>query len=96
MKFASSSRVLSAHAPKAAPSLMPCSLTTNDYRALDAKHHLHPFSNMETINRIGSRVIVRSNGVNASAADMTKGKNTPVSTRSSGKRQGQRPTRLRR
>jgi putrescine aminotransferase len=38
-------------------------LGTADYRALDAAHHLHPFSDMGALNRIGSRVIVRAEGV---------------------------------
>jgi putrescine---pyruvate transaminase len=39
------------------------SLTTADYRALDAAHHLHPFSDMGALNRAGSRVIVKAEGV---------------------------------
>jgi putrescine aminotransferase len=38
-------------------------LTTADYRALDAAHHLHPFSDMAALNRAGSRVIVKAEGV---------------------------------
>ncbi len=38
-------------------------LTTADYRALDAAHHLHPFSDMGALNRVGSRVIVKAEGV---------------------------------
>ena len=37
--------------------------TTADYRALDAAHHLHPFSDMGALNRAGSRVIVKADGV---------------------------------
>jgi putrescine---pyruvate transaminase len=37
--------------------------TTAHYRALDAAHHLHPFSDMGMLNRIGSRVIVKAKGV---------------------------------
>jgi len=37
--------------------------STAHYRALDAAHHLHPFSDMAEINRIGSRVIVKGKGV---------------------------------
>ncbi|WP_206952143.1 aspartate aminotransferase family protein [Trinickia acidisoli] len=39
------------------------SLSTADYRALDAAHHLHPFSDMGALNRAGSRVIVKAQGV---------------------------------
>lgn len=38
-------------------------LSTADYRSLDAAHHLHPFSDMGALNRAGSRVIVRAEGV---------------------------------
>ncbi|HEX7684928.1 MAG TPA: aspartate aminotransferase family protein [Trinickia sp.] len=38
-------------------------LSTADYRALDAAHHLHPFSDMGALNRAGSRVIVKAEGV---------------------------------
>jgi putrescine aminotransferase len=37
--------------------------STAEYRALDAAHHLHPFSDMAALNQIGSRVIVKANGV---------------------------------
>jgi putrescine aminotransferase len=37
--------------------------TTAEYRALDAAHHIHPFSDMGSLNRAGSRVIVRAKGV---------------------------------
>ncbi|WP_116140360.1 aspartate aminotransferase family protein [Trinickia diaoshuihuensis] len=37
--------------------------TTADYRALDAAHHLHPFSDMGALNEAGSRVIVKADGV---------------------------------
>ncbi|MDR5783810.1 aspartate aminotransferase family protein [Caballeronia sp. LZ065] len=36
---------------------------TAHYQALDAAHHLHPFSDMGALNRTGSRVIVRGEGV---------------------------------
>jgi putrescine aminotransferase len=39
------------------------SRSTAEYRALDAAHHLHPFSDMGTLNCIGSRVIVKGKGV---------------------------------
>ncbi|HEY4349931.1 MAG TPA: aspartate aminotransferase family protein [Paraburkholderia sp.] len=38
--------------------------STAEYRALDAAHHIHPFSDMGTLNRGGSRVIVKADGVN--------------------------------
>ncbi|BBP98835.1 aspartate aminotransferase family protein [Burkholderia sp. SFA1] len=37
--------------------------STAHYRALDAAHHLHPFSDMGALNRAGSRVIVKAEGV---------------------------------
>ncbi|SEE00304.1 putrescine aminotransferase [Paraburkholderia caballeronis] len=37
--------------------------TTAGYRALDAAHHIHPFSDMGALNRDGSRVIVKADGV---------------------------------
>ncbi|TCW80468.1 aspartate aminotransferase family protein [Burkholderia sp. SRS-46] len=37
--------------------------TTAQYRALDAAHHIHPFSDMGALNRAGSRVIVKAHGV---------------------------------
>ncbi|MBR8300625.1 aspartate aminotransferase family protein [Burkholderia dolosa] len=37
--------------------------STADYRALDAAHHIHPFSDMGALNRAGSRVIVKADGV---------------------------------
>jgi putrescine---pyruvate transaminase len=37
--------------------------STAHYRALDAAHHLHPFSDMDALNRAGSRVIVKAHGV---------------------------------
>ena len=37
--------------------------TTAEYRALDAAHHIHPFSDMGALNRAGSRVIVKAKGV---------------------------------
>ncbi|CAB3785100.1 aspartate aminotransferase family protein [Pararobbsia alpina] len=37
--------------------------STAEYRVLDAAHHLHPFSDMGTLNRTGSRVITRAEGV---------------------------------
>jgi len=37
--------------------------STAQYRALDAAYHLHPFSDMGALNRAGSRVIVKAEGV---------------------------------
>ncbi|KGX00331.1 aminotransferase class-III family protein [Burkholderia pseudomallei MSHR640] len=41
----------------------PAHRTSAEYRALDAAHHLHPFSDMGSLNRAGSRVIVKAEGV---------------------------------
>ncbi|WP_431819939.1 aspartate aminotransferase family protein [Burkholderia sp. F1] len=40
----------------------PAARTTAEYRALDAAHHIHPFSDMGALNRAGSRVIVKAHG----------------------------------
>ncbi|MBZ9936111.1 aspartate aminotransferase family protein [Mesorhizobium sp. BR1-1-16] len=40
----------------------PLSNLTADYRARDAAHHIHPFSDMKALNAEGSRVIVRGEG----------------------------------
>ncbi|CAD6540757.1 Putrescine--pyruvate aminotransferase [Paraburkholderia hiiakae] len=37
--------------------------STSEYRALDAAHHIHPFSDMGSLNKQGSRVIVKAKGV---------------------------------
>ncbi|SDC11312.1 aspartate aminotransferase family protein [Paraburkholderia lycopersici] len=37
--------------------------STSEYRALDAAHHIHPFSDMSSLNKAGSRVIVKAKGV---------------------------------
>ncbi|GLK86001.1 aspartate aminotransferase family protein [Ancylobacter defluvii] len=37
--------------------------TTAELRALDAAHHLHPFSDTKALNAEGSRVIVKADGV---------------------------------
>ena len=39
------------------------------YRALDAAHHVHPFSDMGSLNREGSRVIVSAEGVRLRDSD---------------------------
>ncbi len=41
---------------------MTISNITADYRARDAAHHIHPFSDMKALNAEGSRVIVRGEG----------------------------------
>ncbi|PCE21767.1 aspartate aminotransferase family protein [Burkholderia ubonensis] len=45
------------------PAAESASRTTAEYRALDAAHHIHPFSDMGALNRAGSRVIVKADGV---------------------------------
>ncbi len=50
----------------------PARRTTAEYRALDAAHHLHPFSDMATLNRTGSRVIVKGQGVYVWDSDGSK------------------------
>ena len=37
--------------------------TTAELRALDAAHHLHPFSDTKSLNEEGSRIIVKAEGV---------------------------------
>jgi putrescine aminotransferase len=37
--------------------------TTADWRALDAAHHLHPFTDTKGLNAQGARVIVRADGI---------------------------------
>ncbi|GGP20307.1 aspartate aminotransferase family protein [Silvimonas iriomotensis] len=37
--------------------------TTQEWQQLDAAHHLHPFSDMGSLNKAGSRVITRAKGV---------------------------------
>jgi putrescine aminotransferase len=51
-------RVDTSNKSRAAPTA-----ATAAYRALDAAHHLHPFSDMGALNRVGSRVIVKAEGV---------------------------------
>ncbi|WP_246795437.1 aspartate aminotransferase family protein [Burkholderia perseverans] len=43
--------------------------STAEYRALDAAHHLHPFSDMGALNRAGSRVITGAHGVHLRDSD---------------------------
>lgn len=43
--------------------------STAEYRALDAAHHLHPFSDMGALNAAGSRVIVGAHGVHLQDSD---------------------------
>ncbi|WP_323120610.1 aspartate aminotransferase family protein [Burkholderia alba] len=50
--------------PQQAPSAkIAAPRSTAEYRAMDAAHHLHPFSDMGALNRAGSRVIVKADGV---------------------------------
>ena len=42
---------------------------TADWQALDAAHHLHPFSDMKQLNAAGSRVIVRAEGIHIVDSD---------------------------
>ena len=37
--------------------------TTQAWQALDAAHHLHPFSDAHSLNQLGSRVVMRGEGV---------------------------------
>ena len=37
--------------------------TTQAWQALDAAHHLHPFSDAHSLNQLGSRVVVRGEGL---------------------------------
>jgi len=37
--------------------------STEEWRALDAAHHIHPFSDMGALNQAGSRVITKASGV---------------------------------
>lgn len=37
--------------------------TTKEWQALDASHHLHPFTDFKALNRKGSRIITRAEGI---------------------------------
>ena len=37
--------------------------STNEFQKIDAAHHIHPFSDMAELNKEGSRVIVKGNGI---------------------------------
>ena len=37
--------------------------STNEFQKTDAAHHIHPFSDMAELNKTGSRVIVKGNGI---------------------------------
>ena len=43
--------------------MLQTNLTTDQLRAVDAAHHLHPFSDAKGLNAEGARVIVRAQGV---------------------------------
>src|SRR5579863_320815 len=49
--------------PAAAAQAAQQQRSTAEYRALDAAHHIHPFSDMGSLNKAGSRVIVKAKGV---------------------------------
>nr|WP_043284471.1 aspartate aminotransferase family protein [Paraburkholderia oxyphila] len=42
---------------------VPAARTTAEYRVLDAAHHIHPFTDMDSLNFKGSRVITEAQGV---------------------------------
>jgi len=61
---AMSSAAMSSAASLSEPSdTTPTASLSARYRALDAAHHVHPSSDMGTLNREGSRVIVSAKGV---------------------------------
>ena len=37
--------------------------STNEFQKIDSAHHIHPFSDMAELNKTGSRVIVKGNGI---------------------------------
>jgi putrescine---pyruvate transaminase len=47
-------------------------LSTAELRAVDAAHHLHPFSDTKSLNKDGVRVIVRGKGVHLWDSDGTR------------------------
>ncbi|MCA3876897.1 MAG: aspartate aminotransferase family protein, partial [Burkholderia sp.] len=57
MTYRNESAWIQPAAPAAAPRATQAR-STAEYRALDAAHHIHPFSDMGALNRAGSRVIV--------------------------------------
>ncbi|MCA3798985.1 MAG: aminotransferase class III-fold pyridoxal phosphate-dependent enzyme, partial [Burkholderia sp.] len=62
MTYRNESAWIQPAAPAAAPRATQAR-STAEYRALDAAHHIHPFSDMGALNRAGSRVIVKADGV---------------------------------
>ena len=37
--------------------------TTREWQQLEASHHLHPFTDFQALNKKGSRIITRAEGV---------------------------------
>lgn len=46
--------------------------STREWQQLDAAHHVHPFSDMGSLNKVGSRVITRAQGVHLWDSDGNK------------------------
>ena len=46
--------------------------STIEFQKIDAAHHIHPFSDMAELNKTGSRVIVKGNGIYLYDNDGTK------------------------
>jgi putrescine aminotransferase len=46
--------------------------STQEWQQLDAAHHIHPFSDMGALNKIGSRVITKAQGVHLWDSDNNK------------------------
>ena len=42
---------------------MQTARTTEQWRELDAAHHLHPFTDPHSLNQQGARVITRGEGI---------------------------------
>ena len=51
---------------------MTSPMTTEQYRQLDARHFLHPFTDFKALNQKGSRIIVRGEGVYVWDSEGTK------------------------
>jgi putrescine aminotransferase len=66
-----STQNIAQHQPAAVAASTAASLrrTTAEYRAMDAAHHIHPFTDMESLNFKGSRVIVEAKGVYLTDSD---------------------------
>ena len=48
---------------------LPNHLPTAELQAIDAAHHLHPFTDTKALNAKGARVIVRAEGVHVWDSD---------------------------